>query len=107
MNVEGDESDKLLLGVLLEARIEDVETIVQILAKNHVSAADLIAEPEGRAEVMLQQAGVPVGDCYKIMREIKRFHSTPAGRGAGWVTFLVKAASFCCFPCFCLLSSKV
>jgi len=70
----------LLHGILSEARIEDMQTAVHLLAQSKVQASDLIAEPEGRAENLLQQAGLPVGDCYKIMREIRRFHSGPARR---------------------------
>ena len=94
-----ESDDKLLLGILLEARIEDVESVVKLLAKSHVTAPDLIAEPEGRAEVMLQQAGVPVGDCYKIMREIKRLNSPMARGGGGCTGWLSRLAMGCCFPC--------
>jgi hypothetical protein len=100
-------SDELLLGILAEARIEDVDSIVQILAKNHVSASDLIAESEGRAEMMLQQAGIPVGDCYKIMREIRRFNAKGdrASGGGSCGAFLLRAA-LGCMPCFSFICRK-
>jgi len=68
------EEERLLKGILAQAKV-DSESIRRLLAQSHIRASDLIAEPEHRAEEMLQKAGLLIGDIYKIVRALRGFHS--------------------------------
>ena len=43
--------DKLLSGILIQARVEDSEAVARMLAQCHIKASDLIAETDVRAAV--------------------------------------------------------
>ena len=71
------EEEKLLTGILTQAKVDSDESIKRLLAQSHIRASDLIAEPEHRAEAMLQKAGLLIGDIFKIVRVLRGFHSDP------------------------------
>ena len=74
--MESDSSDeKLLAGILLKARVEDPQAIVRLMMLAQIKASDLVAVSDERAEQMLQQAGLLIGDCVKIVRALREFHS--------------------------------
>ena len=80
-----DEEHRLLYGILSDARVDDAKSIEHLLSLAGVTASDLIAADETRAEVMLQKAGLLVGDCGKIVQALRGFHSngaSPSRRGA-------------------------
>lgn len=69
------EEERLLRGILVHAKLDSDESIQRLLAQSHIRASDLIAEPEHRAEEMLQKAGLLIGDIYKIVRALRTFHA--------------------------------
>jgi len=100
------ESDAALMAnIVATARIDDAGSILRMLAQADVRAADLIAASESRAEAMLQQAGLPAADALKILRELRRFHATPApaarggGSCRGSCSFFLLRAALALTPC--------
>jgi len=72
--MEADEEAKLLAGILKRAHVEDPQNVIRLLMAAQVRASDLIAESDERAEARLISTGLLVGDCIKIMRELRGFH---------------------------------
>eukprot|EP00962_Isochrysis_galbana_P057262 scaffold29538_cov120-Isochrysis_galbana.AAC.10 len=72
------EEERLLKNILTQAKVDSDESVKKLLSQSHIRASDLLAEPEQRAEVMLQKAGLLVGDVYKIVRVLQTFQNDPA-----------------------------
>ena len=70
--------ERLLGGILSQAEIDDVAKIEGLLRRAQIKASELVSGPEARNEAQLQQAGISVGDCHKIMRVLRTFHSETA-----------------------------
>ena len=70
--------ERLLSGILAQAEVDDVAQTEQMLWRAQVKGSDLVAGTEGQNEALLQQAGLPVADCLKIMRVLRTFHGEPA-----------------------------
>ncbi|KAL3929996.1 MAG: hypothetical protein SGPRY_001721 [Prymnesium sp.] len=108
---ELETDEELIRNIAAAARIDRCDAIVCLLAQSKVRASDLITESESRAEALLLQAGLSVGDCYKMMREIHRFHASPSPasrfsscRGS-WRIFLLRVA-LVLTPCCGLVRRK-
>ena len=63
--------ERLLSGILAQAEVDDVAQTEQMLWRAQVKGSDLVAGTEGQNEALLQQAGLPVADCLKIMRVLR------------------------------------
>ena len=69
--------ERLLSGILAQAEVDDVAQTEQMLWRAQVKGSDLVAGTEGQNEALLQQAGLPVADCLKIMRVLRTLHGEP------------------------------
>ena len=78
--------ERLLSGILAQAEVDDVAQTEQMLWRAQVKGSDLVAGTEGQNEAVLQQAGLPVADCLKIMRVLRTLHGEPAPPSRGYVT---------------------
>ena len=75
--------ERLLSGILAQAEVDDVAQTEQMLWRAQVKGSDLVAGTEGQNEALLQQAGLPVADCLKIMRVLRTLHGEPAPPSRG------------------------
>jgi hypothetical protein len=75
--------ERLLSGILAQAEVAEVSQTEQMLWRAQVKGSDLVAGTEGQNEALLQQAGLPVADCLKIMRVLRTLHGEPAPPSRG------------------------
>jgi hypothetical protein len=69
--------ERLLSGILAQAEVDDVGAVEQMLWRAQVKGSDLVAGTECQNEVLLEQAGLPVGDRLKVLRVLRTLHAEP------------------------------
>ena len=107
------EEERLIAGILLQARVEDPQAVIRLLMTSQIKASDLISVSDERAEAMLQKAGLLIGDCIKIVRVLRGFHAgqmqSPRTSAANGVTAFANSLCCCCsaaFRCMCSASKS-
>ena len=97
----GQGEERLLADVLLQARVEDSASIVQLLHIAGLTASNLLAATDAQAEERLHKAGLLVGDSVKIAKVLRGLRNgkgqlSPRSHGA---VAGGRLRRFLCWPC--------